>query len=212
MPFLDVTSSAVRPALQRLQYTPPDLRAVPLLDRVLDEPLLWSAGLVVLGLIALWALNRSGKVRAGLVAAGAALLSAGGLLLADALRTSPRERVMDASVGLVDAVASGDADAADALFDPSLVVSAGRLPVPSARPVLLRAVESFPAQASLTGHRVSAVRASLTGPNTARSQVRVALEGDVPRMSWWQLDWVERSGAWRLSRLEPLWIVGFEDF
>lgn len=198
-------------ALQRLQYQPPDLRAVRLLDRLLDEPLFPALGLVVAGIIALFVLNRAGKLPIGLVAIGASLLLGGGLVAADAFRTSPRERVISVSSALVDAVATGDRDATDALLDQEFTVSARRLPIPAARGILLAAVETFPAQASVEGHRVSEVRASITGGNTARSQVLVAIDGGVPRLSWWQMDWVLRGETWQLARLEPLWILGFDE-
>lgn len=200
------------PALQRLQYTPPDLRDVPFVERVLDDPLPWSIALAVVAIAAVWGFNRAGKLKLGLLGAAGALLAAGGLLLADLLRSSPREAVMDTSARPVDAVVAGDAADAGRLLDDTLTISAGRLPIPGNREVLLGAIESFPGLAGVRKHRVNEVRASLTGPNTARSQVLVAIDGDVPRISWWQLDWALRSGEWRLTRLEPLWILGYEDF
>ena len=59
------------------------------------------------------------------------------------------------------------------------------------------------------------VRAGLLGPQVARTQIKIRVDGDmVPSNSWWLIDWNRSSpdsDDWVAVYIEPIWIQGFSN-
>lgn len=204
-----------------LAHPPPPLPAPPLLDRMLlESPFVLAACLAAAALAAVYVLARRGRPRAAAgLGAGLGAAAAAVVILAGAVQTR-RETVAAATIALVDAVARVDEPAMRRLLAPDarLFVGAGLPEVPAPATGLDREQIITQVRAVLRGpypirsHRAAEVAAEVTGPNAARSQLRVRVvpEGwNYANNSWWRLQWrLDEDGQWRAVSVTPWSIDG----
>ncbi len=181
---------------------------------LLEDPVFVIAGLVAAAVISGFLLNRAGRARAA-VAIGAALLAlaGGAYLLAAGVRTD-RETVADATVELVEAVAHVDESALRRLLADGVRLRARAgipgVPVPELgleRDRIIDAVRAVMADYPITEHDPHELSVAMTGPDAARSQlrVRVVAEGwNFAHNSYWRLDWRrDPQRGWQATFVTP---------
>jgi hypothetical protein len=199
---------------------PPPLPAGPFFERLLfEQPFGLATGFALAAVVAFVALNRNGKARTAVLAAGACAALALGSHLLSTMVVTPREQIAAATRALVDATAKADIGALDPMLAPDVRFSS-RLSLPGMsippsgfdKPTLLTAVSRLFGQAyPLKDHSVKEVQSSIDGPNSGRTQVKVwvQIEG-IPNTSWWLVRWrMDADGQWRATTIEPLDIPMF---
>jgi hypothetical protein len=193
------------------------LPAAPLLERFLfEQPWLPMAILGVLAVVAVIAFAGRNQRRRGLIVAGTLVAAAAGVYLVSTLVTTERERLLERTRVAIGAVAAVDvAMLREVLSDNVFLRSDGDIarvqPSIDGRDAIIDQVErQLGNRFRITSWDVHDRQATLDGPNTARTLVRVGVDGDNfsrTHYSWWRLHW-ERGpdGVWRCFELEPLWI------
>lgn len=201
---------------------PPPLPPPPALQHWLFERP-WTGGLGLLAAAALvfFVLRSRGKERAAGLAGGALGLAGVAVAAAGMLVTTERERIASLSADLVDAVARGDADAADRLLSDRLILDVGQAPAgepqsaskdgPSAdKRWALAGVALFRGQLNLSDRSVTLARAVMDGEGVGRTQVRVTVSE--PKfgfgITWWEFTWRRDASGWRVRRLDLLTLNG----
>ena len=199
------------------QFIAPEMPALPSPSMV--DVLLFEHGwllpltLGVLALVLFFGL--SGRAKRGVTAAvvlSCLMLSAGSFILNRAI-TTPRETVRDNTRDLVGAVAvldfeeigrlthdqlEGSAPQVGASFSKEDVMPGGML-----EDVVCRVVQ-------VSGHGIPELNAVIDGPNSARSQVAVWVDGSFGRTgSQWAISWRLEDGEWLATKIEPIWIQGW---
>lgn len=194
----------------------PPLPDPPLVQRfAMESPLLPAIGLIIIGILVGVLLARRAQAKAGGLVALLCALAAGCLLATGALVTTDREVVLDRSRAFIEAVAEGDADAAEALMSDSLRVEfAGEAAPRLDKETMLGVIRSFNTRLSLSSYSVPTTQASIDGGGFARSQIQVRVTPEMtelPTTSWWRLDWRQDAGGrWRINGLECLLFNGRE--
>lgn len=195
---------------------PPDLPAPPMLETLLFErPLPALVGLAVVAA----AVGYAGVSRARkpmVVAAAAILLLGAGLFATAASVTTDRERVLEGSRRLVDAVAGARVSELDALLDRDARLLYFVTPAGLDKPGILERVgRDMTGPYRVREHTVQDVQAARDGPDLARTQVKVTVVPEstgFPHLSYWRLDWRRGpDGTWRVFSIEPLAIAGVAD-
>lgn len=184
-----------------------------------ESPWIPIAILVVAGVVGFVVLNRQGKARQGVFALLGGVVMAAMLALTAFLMETPRELLIRQTRDLVARTAAADtAGIRPLLSDRVTMVCA--LPVPLSLPdtkqALLDAVQlqlgtNFPVRE----HSIGGEQASIDGPNTARTQMRVwvtlereqAMYGG-PIGSWWKIDWRKEGDEWRVATITLLQLDG----
>lgn len=193
------------------------LPAAPALERFLfEQPWPLIALLALVAIIALLAFRARGQIRRGLAVAAVPLVLAGGVYLLASRVVTDREAILLQTRELIDSTARADTAAlARILSDSATLRSEGaiRRVLPPVRDTgeILKQVDRYLAGQFVISHvSLPDRQAALDGPNTGRSQVRVAVESDTfsrTHYSWWRLHWErDTDGTWRCFEIEPLWI------
>ncbi|MEO1278914.1 MAG: hypothetical protein AAFV77_08165 [Planctomycetota bacterium] len=193
------------------------LPPAPLLERfLLEQPLLPAIILGLLAVVAFIAFSNSGKRKVGLAVAAGLVLAAGAVYLTATLVTTTRETLLERTAELIGSTASADTAAlARVLTDDASLNSSGDLArtIPSIDnvPSILSRVDQALSREFVIDRWVLADRqATLDGPNTGRTLVRVGVDGSNfsrTHYSWWRLHWERGSdGEWRCYEIEPRWV------
>lgn len=170
--------------------------------------------LALVGLAAAWLLQRLGRPRTALAAAGTGLALAGANYAASALMTTDREAVKQQTREAVAAVARGDAAAAEQVLHPAVTLALG-----SNRTNLTKDQIVARVGRDMTGRyavrdraaKISTLRATLDGPHVARVQARIGAVHEAtgfPATSWWLFGWRRENGQWRISSMEMQQLEG----
>ncbi len=195
----------------------PPLPAAPLLERFLfEQPWLPMAILGVLAIIAIMAFAGRNQRRRGFVVAGVLAACAAGVYVVSMLVTTERETLIERTKVAIGAVADVDvATLREVLLEDAYFRSEGDIVrvVPSidGRAEIIDQVERYlQNRYRVTSWDIHDRQATIDGPNTGRTLVRVGVDSDSfsrTHYSWWRLHW-ERGpdGLWRCFELEPLWI------
>ncbi|MCW5757931.1 MAG: hypothetical protein KIT54_11910 [Phycisphaeraceae bacterium] len=194
------------------------LPAPPTIEHFLfEQPWPTMALLAILAILA-WLLFRARKQqRLGVIVAVLLLACAGGIAILASRVTTDREVVLNRTVELIEATAKADTTALRDILDVDTAVlrSEGsiRRVLPPSRDtadILAQVDRYLKGQYSITSVKLPNRQATIDGRNTARSQVRVAVEADAlsrTHYSWWRLHWARGTdGQWRCFEIEPLWI------
>jgi len=198
-------------------FEPSDLPTLkepdPFTHYVLESPILPSIALLLLGIVLMLALRSRAQTRAALGALGAGLVLGAGLFSAGSLVTTDRETLIETNTTLIHAAATGDAPALRELLHEDVRVRARFANVQGREDII--ALSTNRAARIIESHTVRETQAQVMGPRVARTLVKVRIQGSTaPNISWWMLDW-ERSapGAddWRATRIEPVWIQGYDN-
>ncbi len=206
------------PALAILTPPPslPSLPRPPIVSHLLlESPLPLAVALVAAGAIAAIALHRRARTKHAGIVSGACLLIAGALLALASLVETPRERVVERTRLLVDAVARADLRALDDLLAPDCLVTFDRAPNGWEKPETIGWIaDNLRGRYTVSRHEVTGVQAQI-GPQRGlartRPSVRVTPEvtgrphGFVCLITWRE----DPDGAWRALRVEPLWLQGY---
>ena len=194
----------------------PRLPPSPLAARwLLEQPLPLVGFLAAAAILAWFVLNRSGKNRAALGAAGGlVVLAAGVYILASSVQTT-REQLIVRTRTLVDRVIKVDVAGIEPMLDETFTVRAR----PIGRQKALDLIASnLGGKYAVKDYQINQALAAVDGPNVARTQVHVrATPVDSPYPgplgSWWLLHWQkdERDGQWRVVELEAQQIDGVPD-
>ncbi len=193
----------------------PDLpQAGPMTHWLFEAPLLPAAALAALGLVAFIALRRTNRrMSIALPALLCGLLLGAGVYLLGTLTVTDREMLALRSHELVGATGSSDAARLAPLLDERVRIKSVFASV-SGRDAVLELVRKRVPRA-VRSAEASEVHAGLFGPQVARTQIRVRVQGDlVPSLSWWSVDWTRPSpdsDLWAATHIEPIWVQGFTD-
>lgn len=190
---------------------PVPLPEAPLLDILLfEQPWILSLPLGVVAIVALFLMNARARLGRGLIIAGSLALLAAAVWVCAALVTTPREHIRRSTRILVDAVASADMPATDAILAPDVRIRYRGFEAPS-RPALLLAIERAMGprgQYHLSSWRIAEIQATIDGPGLGRSQVLVRAthaQTAVPASAWVVLKWErEADGRWLCFAVEPI--------
>lgn len=198
------------------QATIPTLPGPPLTPRLLlEEPLLLTGILIVLGVAGFVVFNAQGKVRLALMASAAGFLLAAGVQVLALIVETPREKLLKATTGLVTATAHADVVALSPMLDPKVHLSNGFNVMywPSGGEatdrdeLLARVREYIGRQYPLKECAILETLAVVDGPGIGRSQVRVRAVMEswgVPIVSWWRIEWREGKEGWMATDIQPL--------
>lgn len=201
------------------------LPSPPILERVLFEaPFPAMGGVALAGAVAFIILNRTGKARVGLLAAGAAVALAGLIYLVSVLVTTEREVLAQRTRALIAAAATANTGDLATLLDARVDFILAGGSVDRTRVIDLVA-ENINRRVTITSYDIGAVTASIDGENVARTQVRVWIRSDAalydaPTGSTWRLDWrrdlpppgaTTPHGPWLVSAITPMQIDGVGD-
>ncbi len=190
---------------------PPPLPAPPAWEAWLWESLLTGPAVALMAvLLGLLVLPRLGRGRLGLAVAASGLAAGLGLLAWSYLTITPREALLERTRAVIDGIARGDAAPADAAFAPDVRLTLLGTDAGMNRGQMLARISG-----DMNGRyavrdraaRLSRARASVDGPNTARTQVRVQAVHDstgYPASTWWIVHWRRASatGAWEIVNLD----------
>jgi len=193
----------------------PDIRPLPepgLVERLLFEgsTMLW-VGLAVAGVVALVGLATRGQLKAGAGAFGVLAALALAAFVVPMLVETDREVVLGRVDELIDVTAAADADALGPMLDEGVRLSISGFAVEMPRDRILSLVRAqLGGPYRIREHRVLERQAVLDGPNSARTQVSVRVDGEgYGRVgSWWAINWVDRGDGWRVVSIEALYIPG----
>lgn len=191
---------------------------------LLESPWGAIAGVLALGVLAMFVLRKSGKSRLGGIVLGACAAVAGAVWLTARLVTTEREVLRERTRELVSAAAHADTGSLRPMLTEQARLGAFLPVVPEmrGRESLLDAVRKYPGQeVPLASHRTGPVQAVLDGPSVARTQVRVWVEpkekvyGTDPG-SWWRIDWRREPaqgeageyGPWRVTDVTIMQLDG----
>lgn len=179
-----------------------------------EAPVLPAAALVILGLVAFIAMRRTKwNMGIGLPALLAGVVLGAGVYLLGSLTVTDREVLALRSADLVAAAGDGDANALSALLDERVRVRSVFASV-SGRDAVVNLARTR-APRVIESAETRAVHAGLFGPQVARTQIRVRVQGEfVPSLSWWAVDWkrpTPDSDQWVATHIEPIWVQGFSD-
>jgi hypothetical protein len=153
---------------------------------------------------------------------GVALIGLGlTLLMLSRWVQTPRERVMQATRGLVRAVADADRPTLVASLDDSCMLYYFESPTGLGRDAIINAATSrfgagapYEIKGGAGGVRIEALQASVR-ENDAQAQVKVSVtsaQWNMPHRSWWRLDLrMDESGAWRVTGIMPTSIQGIRN-
>ncbi len=201
-----------------LQPPPIDpLPQAPLFERFLfEQPVLPAVVLGLLAVVAFIAFSNTGKRKVGLAVALGLALAAGAIYTIAALVVTPRETLLERTEQFIGAAATADTAAlARILSDDARLNSTGDLAriqpsIDAIQPILDRVDQVVGRQFSIDRWVIADRQATLDGPNTGRTLVRVGVDSPTfsrTHYSWWRLHW-ERSddGQWRCFEIEPRWI------
>ncbi len=170
-----------------------------------------AAAALGLGVLAWIILSRADKrPHAWAALAAGALLSAAVFITGRAVVTQ-RETLRLQARAFIDAAATADTPALRNLLHPDARVRT-RFGSADSREQIITLAER--AAGYIPAHDIREVRADPRGPQVARTQVRLSIEGgDLPRASWWALDWQKPTpdAPWVVTGIEPIWIQGFEN-
>lgn len=211
--------SASLPGQLPVSHPPPPLPSPPFLERMLfEQPFGLVAGFILLSVVLLYVLRRSGHARQGYQAAFlAVLLAVATWLTADKVHT-PREQMASATASLVDATATVDEASLRRLLSETLrFYSRYSSPGPAIprdgtdRETLIVVIRKYLKDLySIKEHSAQEIQAVEDGPGMGRTQVRVRvlIEG-IPNVSWWLIHWRrDDQGTWRATTIEPQDIPG----
>lgn len=186
---------------------------------VLEQPTLPAVVLMVLGVVAFFAIRGSASAKHAPTVLFTGLAFAGLVFAAGSLVQTDRERLIDRQDALIDAIAAADIPTLDRMLAPDARVRGVQAPFLQdglGREQILGTVRS------ILGERydVSTVgrierQAVIDGPNAARTQVyvRVATENAGQTWAWFLIGWRLDPGAsgepeWKVIEIEPLFISG----
>ncbi len=190
----------------------PELPKSGLIDQwVFESPIPLALGCLGLAVIAFGILRTTQHAkRIGVPILILGLMLAGAILLAGFLVTTDAERLKAQSRALVVATANADESTLEPLLDEQVRVQT-RFVSQSGKARIL-ALASSRASPIIESVSVKEVRVGLYGPQVARTQIKVKVQGDmIPPLSWWTLDWTRpspESDDWVVTHIEPLWIQG----
>ena len=185
----------------------PRLPPPPLAARwLLEQPLPLVGFLAGAAILAWFVLNRSGKNRAALGAAGGLVALAAGVYVLAATVQTTREQLIDRTRTLVDRVIKVDVPGVEPMLDETFTVRAR----PIGRQEALNLVAQYlGGKFAVKDYQINQALATIDGPTVARTQIHVrATPVDSPYPgplgSWWLLHWQkdERDGEWRVVELE----------
>ena len=193
---------------------PPQLPEVP-------EPALWSvwlleqpmwpaAALAVVGLVVASVLLGRGKAAHAGIAALAGLVLGGGVFVLGSAITTDRERLVQATAALVDAVARSDGPATRAMLEDSARLYSRLSPTGwDADQIVLEVSQPrFP----ITSHTIKETRGGVDDRGVGRILVRVLVEVEgwnAPVPAWLRVDWrIEDGTPPRVLVIEPIWVSG----
>ncbi|HRQ71889.1 MAG TPA: hypothetical protein PLU35_02550 [Phycisphaerales bacterium] len=215
-----VALAAASPALAILTPPPslPSLPRPPIVQHLLlESPLPLAIALLTAGAIAAIAFHRRARTKHAGLAAGGALLATAALLALAALVETPRERVIERTRLLVDAVARADARALDDMLAADCLVTFDRAPGGWEKPETINWIaDNLRGRYTVSQHEVTGVQAQI-GPQRglARTRPSVRVTPDItgrPHGFVCLITWREDpDGAWRALRIEPLWLQGYGD-
>ena len=179
-----------------------------------ENPIPLAVLLVAAALVAAYLLNRRGRVRVAVLAAGACFVGAAAVVVTAMMVTTPRETAMARTVELVAAVAAVDEAGMRRLLadDVRLVISEPVPEVSAAPPGLdregtINVVRSKLHQYPVREHQARSVSAEVRRGSTILSQcrVRVVVEGfEFAHNSWWRILWrVQPDGDCRAIEVRP---------
>lgn len=185
---------------------PAPLPSPPLFERfVLEQP--WYPAIVlVLGAIVVGMSARHAGRKGGPWAFGLAVLAIV-VMLTGSLVETPREKMVSAARRLVDAVATLQHERMDAELHESVSLELPWLGTLKKREIHERVDELLGDRYALHEHDIIALRSARDGANVGRVQVKVraiAKDFGVPHFSWWNLDYREDAGVWRVVGIRPI--------
>lgn len=194
--------------------SPPPLPEPPLLEHLALEASGWPASLIaLLGLTAFLVLNARGKLPDAIKIGVGSLLLAGLVWGIGRYVETPRERIADQGIKLVDAVAAADTAAVRKMLDESIKFEGLRFLTGKGREEILSSVSAtFQGVSKLHSWAVLSNQAYVPAAGPAQTMLLVRVETESERVvnfSWWLLDWKQTpSGEWLVARIEPLAIQG----
>lgn len=170
----------------------------------------WTPAVVIaaLGIVAAVVMLKFGQSQRRAILMGGAGLALGfACVLTASLVTITREKLADQTRRLIDAAASGDAEAAGAMLSSDAKLSGLWRSGTVDRTRVLRMVgEELKGRFALRDWSVGTLRSVMDSETVARTQVHVtatAKDYAVPTGSWWILSWRrERDGAWRVYSIQ----------
>ncbi len=195
--------------------TIPRLPEAPLVERLLFESPWPLAGMaVVIGVIAAVMLNRRGRGAAALGAGVGGLALAAALVVMAGAVVTDREEIGRRSSAFVEAVAAGDAMAAEELLLEDVSLRVGEeAPAGNWRAAILGAVQTAHREYGIEAASMGNVQTSATEGGFGRSVFRVTARASAgfPSVSWWKLDWRrDHDEKWRIEVMRCLEINGRE--
>lgn len=184
----------------------PPLPAPPVLEAlVLEQPLIPSIGLGLLGFIVLWAMLQRQNLKAAFGVGGVMLLLAVAMLLTGSAVTTTRETLSAQTRAFVLAALDGDVEAVNGMLGDRVTISAGGETVrEDARSSVLNAVSSV-GRAAVSDRSVRVRGATLDGADRARTQFTATIISQYGRVyTTWNLGWYRFADGWRVERFDGL--------
>lgn len=181
--------------------------------RVLFETPLAAAGAILaIGLMMMIVWIRRGLAGRAAISAGAGVALAGTLVLVAAMVTTEHERIVNATLALVESATTGDTGAVGGILADDVKLFAEGAPTLSVdRAAIIAAVRTLEERVRVRDSSVTRRTASVDGPNSGRSRVvvRTNFAGGGLNFTSWEIGWrLEPDGVWRATRLEALSVNG----
>lgn len=194
--------------------SPPPLSEPPLLEHLALEASGWPAAVIaLLGLTAFLVLNARAKLPEAIKVGLGSLLLAGLVWGIGRYVETPREKLVQRGVQLVDAVGAAKTSAVRSILDESVRLEGLRFLSGKGREEILASIATtLDGATKLHSWAVLSNEACVPaqGPNQSMLLVRVETESErMVNFSWWLLDWKQSpAGDWLVTRIEPLAIQG----
>lgn len=194
--------------------SPPPLPQPPILEHLALESSGWPAAVVaLLGLSCFLVLNARGRLGPATRVAGVALVLAGTMWGAGRYIETPRERLVEQTARLVDAVAAADITATQSMLSDDARLDGGRTGFSADRAGILRRISgTLGGVSKLRSWAILSTQPYVPDKGPAQSMILVRVETESERLvnfSWWLVDWkLSTAGQWIATRIEPLAIQG----
>lgn len=180
----------------------------------LESP--WALAVLLLAAAGVcWIFLVPTRRRQGLFASAVLTLAGLGLIALGSLIDTPRERVQQSVVGLVDAIALGQPREADALLASNAAIYdlEGSTPIDKNQ-ILDRVRNDFGkgGRYELSDHTVLEAQVALDSVTLAKTQVKVRVSSKDwggPYISWWRMDLTrDAQSHWQITGIQPISLPG----
>jgi hypothetical protein len=194
------------------QFADPEpLPSAPFFERCfLESPLPTAMGLTIAAMLGWWLLQRWGRIRDSWLVAAACVALAGGTMLLARLVVTQREALVQHTTELVNATIDANPDAVAPFLreDVTVILLGNDQPSMNGATALLKRIGTDKGiRDYIEAAHLRWVTATLDGPNTARTQCRVAVDvkqWGIGVPTTWMLHWSRRDehSPWQVRIIE----------